>query len=159
MVGRRSKQEKQEKRPWKRLWIWEVLWQHSSEAHWACRVSCPDFFGGKNHLQRQPLVMGTGGSGTGISLSPVQHCIFSPIHFCLWKDSPSLSPHPRRIFFSLSNSRATSLFLNSSQGALTLPETATSQGTCLHSHLHHVLLSLSQVLQFWVLLLCQGQDD
>lgn len=35
---------------------------------------------------------------------PAHHCIFSLIHCCLWKDSPSpqnssLSPHPRIIFF------------------------------------------------------------
>lgn len=65
---------------------------------------------------------------------PAHHCIFSLIHCCLCKDSPSPQNSrrisARRIFFP-TNSRATSLFLTSS---MKTPRDRAQHSTCLHSH-------------------------
>lgn len=88
--------------------------------------------------------MATGESGTGISLTLVQHTIaFST----LGKTPPALKQQSvsssQKKISPPSNSHATSLFLSSRQAALTLPETEPSHGTCLHSHIDHVVLDLS----------------
>lgn len=78
MVGSWSKQAK---RPWKRLCYPGYKKEQAAGGGFAstqARHTEPDFLG-KNQLQKRPMGMATGGSGTGISSMLVQHILhFQP---------------------------------------------------------------------------------
>lgn len=102
MVGRWSKQEK---RPWKRLCYPGYKKEQATVGSFAStqvRHTEPEFLGKKSAAEA-PHRNGNRRQWhrNQSDACPAHHCIFSLIHCCLWKDSPSpqsssLSPHPRR---------------------------------------------------------------